>query len=182
MPSSSHARMMRTAISPRFAIRTFENICAAGLYRAPVIRPRTFRRRRDRGASEVDAALGLVLASPTALAAVAGLGARGAPDRAVAPIVERVIRKVVAVDVAPDVMLRPVRQWIDFPDPAPLVHLQLGRVGARVRLLPTNPGDPGLDVPQRALERLYLGGAAAVFGTPGTVVTGGVEYLHAHAE
>src|SRR5207237_6506603 len=102
--------------------------------------------------SDVDAALGLVLSGPAAVTAFAGLRAGRAPDRGIAAVVERVVGKVVAVDVAPDVLLAPVDEGVDLPDPALRVPLELRRSGARRRLLATDPRAPGVDVLQRALE------------------------------
>src|SRR3954451_17445967 len=59
---------------------------------------------------QVQAALDLVGAGPATVAAPAGDGAVGAPDRVVAAVVQRVIGHVVLRDVMPDVLLGPVRE------------------------------------------------------------------------
>ena len=53
--------------------------------------------------SHVQAALGLVLAGPAALSAVAWERAGGAANRLVAPVVEGMVGKIVLVDVTPQV-------------------------------------------------------------------------------
>src|ERR687893_1103557 len=65
----------------------------------------------------VQAAFELARAGPPALAALAGLRARHAPDRGVAAVVQLVVGQVVLADVAPDVLLGPARQRGDLPQP-----------------------------------------------------------------
>src|ERR1700722_6153682 len=67
---------------------------------------------------DVKTALGLLRARPTALAAGARLGARGAPDRLVALVVQRVVRQVALVDPQPQVLVRPVGQRVVLPQVA----------------------------------------------------------------
>src|SRR5436190_16959047 len=102
--------------------------------------------------SQVDAALGLVLSCPAAIAAFARLGAGGAPNRCITAVVERVVWEVVAVDVVPQVPLGPVRERVDLPDPALGVLLQLWRRSPGGRLLAADPSDPGVNVGQRVRE------------------------------
>src|SRR5947209_14196510 len=106
-------------------------------------------------------ALGLVGARPAPLAAGARLGAGRASDRGIALIVERVVWQIVLVDVAPEVLLGPVRQRVDLPQAARIVALELGRVRSGRGLLAPDPADPRVDPCQSALERVDLGRAAA---------------------
>src|SRR5437899_2227164 len=78
----------------------------------------------------VDAALGLVLARPASLAPRSGLRARRAPDRGVTAVVERVVGHLVLHHVAPHLLLRPIRQWIELPDAVRLVPRHLARRAA----------------------------------------------------
>src|ERR1700710_1783255 len=101
----------------------------------------------------VQAALGLVLPGPASLAAGAGVRARGAADRLVAAVVQRVVGQVMLRDEAPDVAVAPVGQRIELPEAVRLVPLQLGSVGARRRLFAAQAGHPGVEPAERALER-----------------------------
>src|SRR5437764_87785 len=56
---------------------------------------------------------------------LAGLGAWGATDRGVPPVVERMVWQVVLEDVCPQVLFSPVRDRVELPQPA-LVLLDLG--------------------------------------------------------
>src|SRR5579871_3127782 len=131
---------------------------------------------------DVQAALGLVEAGPATFATLAGPRAGRAADRGVAPVVQRVIRQVVGEDVAPEVLLGPVRQRVDLPDPALLVAFDLRRGGSGRRLLAANAGDPGIDALERALERVHLGLAAAALERPRLVRAAGVHHLDVHPE
>ena len=97
----------------------------------------------------------------------AGLGARRAPDRGVAAVVQRVVRQVVLGDVGPHVALGPVHQRADLPDLAVGVPAALlgGRAGGR--LLAAQAGDPRVEPVQGAVQRLDLAGAAAALCRPG---------------
>src|SRR5215211_6650005 len=64
---------------------------------------------RPSSSGQVQAALDAVGAGPAAIAAGAGDRAMGAADRGVAAVVQGVVRDVVLGDVAPDVVLGPVR-------------------------------------------------------------------------
>src|SRR5450755_511522 len=113
------------------------------------------------GSDDVDSALGLLLPAPATFAAGPGLRARRAPDRRIARIVERMVGKIVLEDVAPDVLLGPVGERIELPDPAGVVVLELGRRGARRRLFTPDSGDPRVDAAQRLLQSHDLGFTAA---------------------
>src|SRR5438876_12141417 len=127
-------------------------------------------------------ALGLVLTGPAAVTALAGLGAGGAPDRGEAPVVQGMVREVVLEDVGPQVLLRPIRDRVDLPDPAALVALELGRGRARRRLLAADARDPGLEPGQRPLERIHLRRPAAVGRGPRLARAAGVDHLDVHSE
>src|SRR4051794_23919722 len=105
--------------------------------------------------SHVQAALGLVLSRPTAVAAVAGQGARGATDRLIAPVVQWMVREIVLVDVGPDVAVGPLRERVELPDAAHLVPLDRLGVRARGRLLAPDPRDPRIRAGERLLERVH---------------------------
>src|SRR5437588_9734587 len=108
------------------------------------------------------AALALVLAGPAPVATLARLRARRAPDRGVTAIVQRVVRQLVPVDIAPDVLLGPVDQRVDLPDPPLWVALDLGGASAVRSLLATDARDPCVDVLEGPLERGDLCLPAAV--------------------
>src|SRR5947209_8724982 len=82
-------------------------------------------------ALSVQAALQPIAARPAALSAVrGGARARHAADRRVAAVVQRVVRDVVARDVAPDVALRPVGERIRLEQLVPIVPFELARMRA----------------------------------------------------
>src|SRR5829696_4751797 len=81
-------------------------------------------------AASVDPALGALGALPAALTPDPRLRAVRAADRPVAPVVQLVVRKVVAEDVAPHVALAPVGERIDLVHRAPRVPVELGRAGS----------------------------------------------------
>src|SRR6266540_1258227 len=89
-----------------------------------------------------------------------------AADRAIARVVQRVVRDVVRLDVAPDLLLAPVRERLDLPDAVPIGALDLPRVSTRRRLVPADTGDPGVVGLERLDERLDLADVAAAVGVP----------------
>src|SRR5262245_47861418 len=98
------------------------------------------------GRVPVNAALELVGAGPTARALLlvgrGRPGARHAADRAVARLVQRVVRDLVDLDVAPDEALVPVHERVDLPDAVALGPLHLRRLSAARRLVAADAGDP----------------------------------------
>ena len=82
------------------------------------------------GGLGVQAALGLAGAGPAALAPGARDGAVRAADRRVALVVERVVGQVVLGDVAPHVLVRPVRERVELPALVLGVPGELGRARA----------------------------------------------------
>src|SRR4051794_25630811 len=112
MPSSSSARMMRIAISPRLATRTFENMWAAECIAASSAAARPHHSRTRAPSGDMQTALGAVGPRPAALAALAGHGARRAADRAIARVVQRVVGQVALDDPPPDVVLGPVDERV----------------------------------------------------------------------
>ena len=80
-------------------------------------------------AQGVQAALGLAGAGPAALAPRARDGAVRAADRRVALVVELVVGQVVLGDVAPHVVVRPVRERVELPALVLGVPGELGRAG-----------------------------------------------------
>src|SRR5688500_10733321 len=110
----------------------------------------------------MEPALDLGGAGPATVRATARRGAVGAADRGVAAVVQRVVGDVVLADVAPDVLLAPVRERSALElARMPAVGAQLRCVRAGRRLLAPQAGDPGVDPAQRPLERLGLAHAAA---------------------
>src|SRR4051794_10964140 len=81
----------------------------------PTPRPKTTISGSTKASGGVEAALDLVGPGPAALAVAAWARARLAADRGVAAIVQRVIRKIVLVDVAPYVALAPVGEGRGLP-------------------------------------------------------------------
>src|SRR5215208_5100067 len=96
--------------------------------------------------SNVQTALGLFLPGPTSFSAVARKRAGSASDRLVAPVVKRMVGKIVVVHVIPHVLVLPFREGIELPDAARLVPFDLLGVRARGRLLAPYTRDPGLCV------------------------------------
>src|SRR5207253_6521117 len=80
-------------------------------------------------------------------------------------------------DVAPQVLLRPVRERVDLPDVPLSVSLELGGRRAGRRLLAPDPRDPRLDAGQRPPERLDLRVAAAPIDGPGRGGAARVEHF-----
>src|SRR3984885_6152666 len=103
---------------------------------------------------DVQAALGLFRARPATLAATARLRARGAADRLIALVVQRVVRQVALVDPPPQVLVGPVRKRVVLPPPARLVAFDQLRARARRTLLAADACDPTLRAGQRALEQI----------------------------
>src|SRR5438105_15704545 len=119
----------------------------------------------DQRRIDVDTALELVRAGPAArtlvLARPDGARAGNAPDGRIAPIVERVVRDLVDVDVGVDALGVPVGERLDLPDPVALAPLHLLRAGAGRALLAPDAGDPGVVAGEGPLERLDLPDRAA---------------------
>src|SRR5579885_3162091 len=117
---------------------------------------------------DVDAALELVRVGPAACALLLVRRRRpragDAADRAVAGVVERVVRDLVDDDVRPDALLVPVGDRVELPDAVALRPLQLRRPGAARRLVAADAGDPGVVGLERADQRLDLPDVAAAVG------------------
>src|SRR3954451_21423780 len=116
----------------------------------------------------MDPALELVGAGPAARALFLvrrdRAGARDAPDRPEADIVERVVGNLVDVDVGPHAFLVPVREGVQLPDVVALRPLHLrGRRAAR-RLAAADARDPGAVRLEGVEERLDLADVAAAVG------------------
>src|SRR5262249_19684888 len=122
----------------------------------------------DQRCVDVDAALELVRAGPAAGALVLAGGdrarARNAADRRVAPVVQRVVRNLVHVDVRLHALRVRVADGLPLPDAAARRPPDLPRTSARRRLLAADDGDPCGVRPERALERLDLADVATAVG------------------
>src|SRR5688572_19181832 len=116
----------------------------------------------------MDAALELVRAGPAAgallLVGARRAGARDAPDRAVARVVQRVGGYLVDVDVGPHPLLVPVGKRVDLEDLVALGPLHLRRVPTAWRLVAADAGDPGVVGLQGLNERLDLADVATAVG------------------
>src|SRR4051794_26709018 len=133
--------------------------------RTPTPNPkRTMNGSIGRRTLAVQPALRLVQFRPAAVAALRRKRAVRAADRLVAAIVQRVVRHVVLVDVGPHLRLAPIRERVRLPQPVALVEGELRGEAARVRLRPAQPGDPAVDVFERASQRRDLANAAARVG------------------
>src|SRR5919204_1711690 len=97
---------------------------------------------------QVDSALELVGAGPPAgmLLLVGPDRARAgdAADRAVARLVQRVVRDLVDGDVGPHTLLAPVRERVDLPDAVALRPLELRRARTARGLVAPDARDPGV--------------------------------------
>src|SRR4051812_26577144 len=104
----------------------------------------------------MDPALRPFRPGPATLAALARLRRVRVPDRGVAPVVELVVRQPALPVVGPAVLAAPVRKRVRLPELVLVVQAELRRVGPRRRLVAADPGDPAVEVEQRAGERLEL--------------------------
>src|SRR3954453_14859666 len=108
---------------------------------------------------DMDPALELVGAGPAAgallLARRRRPGAGDAPDRAVARLVQRVVRNLVDLDVGPDALLVPVGQRVELPHAVTVGPLDLLGAGPARRLVAADAGSPcvvGLERPDERLD------------------------------
>src|ERR1700736_2455721 len=116
----------------------------------------------------MDPALELVRAGPAAgplLLAQRGRARAGnAADRAIARVVQRVVRDLVDRDVRVDALGVPVDERMDLPDAVALRPLHLRRLRAARRLLAPDARDPGAVGLERLEKRLDLADVAAAVG------------------
>src|SRR3954469_6730318 len=84
-----------------------------------------------------------------------------AADRAIALIVQTVVRHAMQAQVVPDGCFRPGRQRVEFLEAVRRVELALGELCAAGRVLAALAGDPGALAGERASERLDLADLAA---------------------
>src|SRR4029079_11387421 len=109
---------------------------------------------------------GIRLPPPAAGAHGLALGDRlragRAAERRVALLVERMGRDLVLAQVVPDLVLLPLGERVQLHDRAVVVvDLDLADVGARRPLVATKAGDPGVEIGERARQRLHLADVAA---------------------
>src|SRR5258705_4507777 len=104
----------------------------------------------------MDAALRLIRAGPAPRAAFARLRGMLVADRAVAPVVQRVVREPARADVVPTHCVRPIRERIRLPQLVLLVPADLRCVRARRRLVAADAGDPRVEAAERCDERRDL--------------------------
>src|ERR1022692_4502550 len=125
-----------------------------------------FGRRLGRQVQTALLVLG-VLPPPAAgarvLTGLDGARARGAADRRIAAIVQRVDGDAVLLGVGAHLFHRPADQRVDLHDVAVgAIDLDLGRLGAGDRLLVAQARHPRLEAGQRAAEWLDLADATAL--------------------
>src|SRR5439155_2561749 len=117
---------------------------------------------------DVNATFELVRAGPAAGALLlVGRGRPGtgnAADRAIARLVQRVVRNLVDLDVGPDVLLVPVGERMELPDAVAVRPLELRRRRAARCLVAADARDPGVVRAQRLEQRLDLADVAAAIG------------------
>src|SRR5690348_5090205 len=122
----------------------------------------------DQWCVDVDAAFELVRTGPASCALVlAGhdrTRTRYAADRRIAPVVERVVRNLVYVDVRLHALRVPVDDGLHLPDAVALGPLDLLCSRPRCGLLAADACDPGVVGCEGALERLDLADVAAAVG------------------
>src|SRR4249920_1463662 len=134
--------------------------------------------------SRMQAALRLAGACPPAAARVgAGLDADragGAADRRVPVVDQRVHQHALLGDEVVHLLLRPADDRVDLDHLPPVVPLHDFALAAVTGLVPAHPGDPGVVVGQRPLQRLDFAQVAAQVGVapvePGPEL--GVLLLH----
>src|SRR5215831_9256775 len=121
-----------------------------------------------RGVSGMNAALRLAGSCPPAAARVrAGLDADRAgraADRRVAVVDQRVHQHALLGDEVVHLLLRPADDRVDLHHLPPVVPLHDLGLAAVAGLVPAHPGDPGVVVGQRPLQRLDLAQVAAQVG------------------
>src|SRR5882724_6523334 len=114
---------------------------------------------------DVNATFELVRAGPAAgallLVGRGRPGAGNAADRAIARLVQRVVRNLVDLDVGPDALLVPVGERVEFPDAVAVRPLQLRRRRAARRLVSADAGDPAVIRFERLQQWLDLADVAA---------------------
>src|SRR5438105_4125251 len=122
----------------------------------------------DQRRIDVDTALELVRAGPAArtlvLARPDGARAGNAPDGRIAPIVQRVVRNLVDVDVGVDALGVPVGERLDLENAVAIAPLDLLRTDSRRALLAPDARDPRVVAGERSFERLDLADVAAAVG------------------
>src|SRR5438067_2245273 len=101
---------------------------------------------------------------PLLLVGVDRAGAGDAADRAVAGIVQRVVRDLVHLDVGPDALLVPVCERVELPNVIAVRPLQLRSRRSARRLVAADAGDPGVVRTERFEQRLDLADVAAAVG------------------
>src|SRR5687768_3694052 len=110
--------------------------------RMPTPRPKAMTGGSMAASGGVQPALELARARPAALAAVAGRRAAHAADRGVAAVGQLVVGQVALGDVVRDVPLGPGDERRDLVQAVLGVPAELGRLGARRRLLAAHAGHP----------------------------------------
>src|ERR1043166_10345433 len=102
-------------------------------------------------------AFGALRPRPAALTPLAENRRLRVADRLVTLVVERCVGQLALADVCPAVVVCPVGDRVLLPELVLGVPAELRRVGARRRLVAPDSRDPGVEVEQRAIERLDLG-------------------------
>src|SRR5438094_9346273 len=114
---------------------------------------------------DVNATFELVRAGPAAgallLVGRGRSGAGNAADRAIARLVQRVVRNLVDLDVGPDALLVPVRERVKLPDAVAVRPLRLRSRRAARRLVAADAGDPAVIRAERFQQGLDLADVAA---------------------
>src|SRR5262249_39792408 len=103
--------------------------------------------------ARVEAALGPVGTGPATLPAGPRDRRVRVADRVVPAVVQPVVRQAALADVRTAVLVAPGCERVRLPQLVALVPAELRRVGARRRLIAADPGDPRVEVEQRAVER-----------------------------
>ena len=118
----------------------------------------------------MQAAFLLFEAGPAAAAFVAtggGQGAREATDRAVAAVVQDVMRQAVFLEVGPDLVAAPVDERVELPDVGVVGtggEREQRRDGTLGALVAAHAGDPEIEVVKFLAERIDLTKFAALLG------------------
>src|SRR5207247_5675524 len=114
---------------------------------------------------DVNATFELVRAGPAAGALLlvwrGRPGTGNAADRAIARLVQRVVRNLVDLDVGPDALLVPVGERVELPDAVAVRPLQLRRRRAARRLVAADAGAPAATRFERVQQWLDLPDVAA---------------------
>ena len=87
-----------------------------------------------------------------------------AADTGIVAVMQFVVRNFVDTNVGPNILPRPLREWIDFDQLKSLIPFDQLRIGSRGRLISPDPGDPSVESLEHAGERLHFAQLTTLIG------------------